>query len=225
MAPAVYWQMKCVCVCVCVRVCVCVCACVCACVCVCAREASWRADTRQSPERCSVSASLAHIVRPFIHFGSQSNRSVVTRHYAHPHCSVHLEAILASMQEGTRKQASKRASEGPTLDGNIFLSLDKELELFFVAHTPPPLPLASKGFPAQGRPSKLWLITYIWSTPLMLCGLCNVVRCFFSRAKVFVNVFHNEHTSGTSRLYLGLYAATDLIAETAHLNEIPHKES
>lgn len=54
--------------------------------------------TRQSPEHCSSSASLLHIVRPFIHFGSQSSHSVVTLHYAHPHCSVHLEAILVPIQ-------------------------------------------------------------------------------------------------------------------------------
>lgn len=64
-----YWQMKCV----------------------------WSV-TRQSPEHCSSSASLLHIVRPFIHFGSQSSHSVVTLHYAHPHCSVHLEAILVPIQ-------------------------------------------------------------------------------------------------------------------------------
>lgn len=54
--------------------------------------------TRQTPEHCCSAASVFHIVRPFIHFGSKSSHSVVTLHYTHHHCSVHWEAILLPIQ-------------------------------------------------------------------------------------------------------------------------------
>lgn len=74
MATQLYWQLRCV------------------------REALDCSVTRQSPEHCSSSAWMLHIVRPFIHFGSQSSHSVVTLHYTQHHCSVHLEAILLPIQ-------------------------------------------------------------------------------------------------------------------------------
>lgn len=64
---------------------------------------------------CSSSAPLCLccvlIESPFIHFGSQSSHSVVTLHYAQPHCSVHSEAILVPTQ-----WRSAHGSTTPNLD-------------------------------------------------------------------------------------------------------------
>lgn len=79
-----------------------------------AREALYCCVTRQSPEHCSSSAWMLHIVRPFIHFGSQSSHSVVTLHYTQPHCSVHLEAIFTSNSvKGRSRLYSTESACGP----------------------------------------------------------------------------------------------------------------
>lgn len=69
-----YWQMKCV------------------------RSPLMQRHPPSSAHRSSSAAWMLHIVRPFIHFGSQSSHSVVRLHYTQRHCSVHLEAILLPIQ-------------------------------------------------------------------------------------------------------------------------------